>query len=243
MSKKIQPLTYYEIFGLDKGTGTIAIGNRYKKLKEIYTSSHSLMRGLMSEKELFIYNQLLDQIIKVMNETELRKEYDMELTERLSSLKTSFPDTFDIADIVRRYDKHLQKNVKKVVHQDVFGREALVEPPLVKVDKEMLQSMVDNMENVEIGGEQLQAIREASGISAQLLCDKTRISRFVLLCIEDENYKDLPAATYVRGFLNSICRTLKLDSSFRDKILKDYIGRMKRVNNKGIVTDTETNHE
>ena len=188
-------------------------------------------------------HQLLDHIIKTMSETELRREYDMELTERLLSLKTSFPDTFDIAEIIRRYDKQLQKSSKKVVHQDVYGREALVERSVVTVDKEMLESIVERMKDVEIGGEQLRKIRESCGISAQMLSDKTRISRFILLCIEDDNFADLPAATYVRGFLNSIAKTLKLNAQFRDKILTDYIARMKRSAKPAVTSEAERSHE
>lgn len=227
--KKIQALTYYEILGLDKGTTTIALGNRYKELKEFYKSSHYFMRGLMSEKELFIYNQLLDHIITVMKEPELRREYDMELTERLLSLKSSLPDTFDLQEVVRRYDKQLKNRVKKIVPQDVFGRKAVVNNSHITVDKEMLTSVVATLKEIEIGGNEIRKIREATGMSAQVLSDRTRISRFILVSIEDEKFDVLPAITYVRGFLNSITKTLKLEKEFAEKVLADYISRMKKA--------------
>lgn len=227
--KKLHALTYYEIFGLDKGTTTVAFGNRYKELKEFYKSSHYFMRGLMNEKELFVYNQLLDHIIAVMKEPELRREYDMELTERLLSLKSSLPDTFDLQEIVRRYNKQLKNKVTKIVPQDVFGRKAVVSSSHITVDKEVLASVIATMRDIEIGGNEIRKIREAIGMSAQVLSDRTRISRFILVSIEDETFDVLPAVTYVRGFLNSISKTLKLDKEFAEKVLMDYISRMKKA--------------
>ncbi len=83
------------------------------------------------------------------------------------------------------------------------------------------------MKDIQIGGDEIQKLREASGMSVKLLSDKTRISRFILVCIESEDFPALPATTYVRGFLNTIGKTLKLDALFREKIITDYISKMK----------------
>ena len=232
MLNQLKPLNYYDIFGLDRGASTQEVNARYEQLKQIYESSHFFMRGLMNEKELYIYNILLDHIVRIIGNPELRKEYDMEIHERTTELKSSFPETFDIQEIVRRYEKNLNKTIKTPVPHDVYGRETPVERPNTTVDSYQLQKTLEQLAESKITGENIKQIREAAGISLQALSDKTRISRFILSAIEQEDFKGLPAAIYVRGFLENLCRTLRIPSDYKSKIVSEYMERMKAASMK-----------
>ncbi len=60
-------------------------------------------------------------------------------------------------------------------------------------------------------GDRFRAAREARGLSLSDCSDKVRIRSVYLAAIEDENWKAIGAAVYVRGFLRTYARFLGLD--------------------------------
>ncbi len=62
-----------------------------------------------------------------------------------------------------------------------------------------------------INGELLRAAREGRGMTLRELSDKTKIGVNHLENIEADHYAALPVAVYLRGFLMSVARELKLD--------------------------------
>jgi curved DNA-binding protein CbpA len=63
----------------------------------------------------------------------------------------------------------------------------------------------------EFSGELLRRLREDRGMTLQNLADRTRISRSHLENVEADRYAHLPPTVYLRGFLTSIARELKVD--------------------------------
>ena len=57
------------------------------------------------------------------------------------------------------------------------------------------------------------AAREARGLTLQAVAEKTKISSMYLRFIEENNYRDLPAAVYLRGFLVQMARFYKLEGA------------------------------
>ena len=68
-------------------------------------------------------------------------------------------------------------------------------------------------------------MREAHGFSLKDLEAKTKIGHWHLEAIEREKYESLPAHVYLRGFLMSLARELKLDPV---RVSKSYIEQMKQ---------------
>ena len=60
-------------------------------------------------------------------------------------------------------------------------------------------------------GELLRQLREARGLSLQLLSDRTRISRAHLENVEADRYPLLPPTVYLRGILVSLARELRVE--------------------------------
>jgi cytoskeletal protein RodZ len=46
---------------------------------------------------------------------------------------------------------------------------------------------------------------------------------FTLRCLEAEQFQDLPARVYMRGFLKQIAEMLRIDT---DRLLRDYLSAM-----------------
>ena len=78
----------------------------------------------------------------------------------------------------------------------------------------------------EFTGARLRELREARGLSINEISDRTRISRTVLLALEEERYEDMPnARVYVRGFVRCVARELDLDM---DAVSQSYVPRWER---------------
>ncbi len=65
----------------------------------------------------------------------------------------------------------------------------------------------------EFDGGFLQRVRLYKNISIDKLSDATRISRPYLMAVETNDYKSLPAAVFVRGFVVQIARQLGIDEN------------------------------
>jgi hypothetical protein len=69
-------------------------------------------------------------------------------------------------------------------------------------------------------GELLKRCREAAGLTVLVLADRTKIGRVHLENIEAEKFSALPPQVYLRGFLMSYARELKLDPL---RVAKSYL--------------------
>ena len=60
-------------------------------------------------------------------------------------------------------------------------------------------------------GQKLQQRRQAKGAGLDAVTRATRLTRVVLLALEEDRFEDLPAPVYVRGFLKLYAQYLELD--------------------------------
>ncbi len=224
-SQAITPLNYYEMMALDKGSVISDIKKQYEKIKRIYSPGHPLMRVLFDIEELYLYNVLLENVYDTLISPEGRKEYDMEIDIFSESLRASFPESFDIKSLIKKYHK-LKKSDTKFIKRDIFGREAETD---TDIDVEHIETnqIFEQMAGETITGDKLRILREKAGISLKTMSEHTRISLFVIRAIEDDNYSQLPNIVYIKGFLKLYCRALKLTDEYTEKVINDFTSVMK----------------
>ena len=238
---KITPFNYYEWFGLDRGCSTFDINNQYEKLKKLYVGENPMMRDVYSDSDLFILNSLIDTIFKELNDSEIRREYDMDINSHLMSLETSFPDIFMIGEVIKKYNRVKKREV--LVKKDVFGRSAEK-----KVVASSSSDFVDANEifnkyrDLPVTGDLLRKIREEVGISYELIISRTKISKMVLDAIENDKYAQLPADLYVKNFVQQYCKTLKMNAANTELIAYGYI-KSKNVPLAEVAENVENNQE
>ena len=223
--EKLRPFTYYELMGLDRGCTTLDINNQYEKLKRIYVSENTMLREVFDDEGLFIFNTLMDHVHKQLSDPELRREYDMEIDEHLGSLEESFPETFILSDVVRRYNRS-KKGPAKLIKKDVYGRDAEKKKPAEDLDFVDINEVFEKHVEDVVDGVKLKQIREEAGISLKSIISSTKISSFIINAIENNEYSSLPAEIYVKGFLKNYCKAIKIRKEYSEKIVKDYVSLM-----------------
>lgn len=97
---------------------------------------------------------------------------------------------------------------------------AVGQPP-----KPQLPPMPEVTEDTEYTGDLLRQIREARGLTLEQMANTTKIAIYYLRYLEAEEYEDLPARVYVRGYLRQIAKLLGLDA---EPLVQSYIGRIER---------------
>ena len=66
-------------------------------------------------------------------------------------------------------------------------------------------------EQTEYTGDLMRQIREARGLELDDIANRTKISITYLKAMEEENFLATPAPVYLRGFIKTVARELRLD--------------------------------
>jgi curved DNA-binding protein CbpA len=88
-----------------------------------------------------------------------------------------------------------------------------------------LPPMPEITEETEYSGDLLRQIREARGLSLEKIADKTKISIYYLRNIEKDNYAELPAEVYVRGYIRQFAMLLDVDV---EAVVRGYLDKMNK---------------
>lgn len=80
-------------------------------------------------------------------------------------------------------------------------------------------------EALEVSGAVLRKIRESAQASLEDLSDITKISKRYLAAVEADDYANLPATVYVRGFVSEYARALGLEAR---EVAKSYMTQYQR---------------
>jgi flagellar biosynthesis protein FlhG len=103
---------------------------------------------------------------------------------------------------------------------------ARVSRPALAAEQIMLQSELQREigPDTEFTGALLRKVRESQGIELAEISARTKIARAHLHAIEEEEFEDLPALVYTRGFLAELAKYLRLDPA---QVQKTYLRRLR----------------
>jgi flagellar biosynthesis protein FlhG len=139
------------------------------------------------------------------------------------TLRTKLDEAYDtLLDPVRRraYD------LSTFPEAEPEPKRVLPPRPADIAERSMLQSELvrEIGPDTEFTGALLRKVRQAQGIELKEISEKTKIARSHLAAIEEEQYEGLPAAVYVRGFLQELAKCLKLDPL---QVQRTYLRRLR----------------
>jgi len=120
------------------------------------------------------------------------------------------------------------KEVDSIEDRIIRDESDAAPPPAVPADlppQPQLPPMPPVSEDTEYTGDLLRQFREARGLTLEQVANTTKIAIYYLRYLEAEEYAELPARVYVKGYLKQIARLLKLDA---EQMVKSYIDRMEK---------------
>ena len=200
--RPVETLNHYEILEVDVGAREDEIRRGYKRLREFYRdesmAGYSLIEPSAAEAMLTRAQEAYD----ILLDPKSRRAYDLALPKGADAVQVELSD-----------------DTPRPLASDLLHRRAPARPPPEP------PGGVELTPETEFTGEILRCIREAQGVDLREITARTKIGTSYLQAIEDEDFANLPALVYTRGFVGEVAKYLDLN---HQQVVKTYIKRYKK---------------
>lgn len=183
--------TYYELLEVSPGTPQHEVTRAYERAKVTYSSENPALYTVFSVEEARELLTLVEEAYLILGNTIFRNRYDEMLKD----------PTLDIQEL------KFENIVGPILNTNVDKQKARFRPEY-EVDQAM-ESVIQNETTCD--GPFLRKVREYKKMSVEKMSEITRINPHYIVALEKNNWANLPAPVFVRGFVVQICRLLNLD--------------------------------
>jgi curved DNA-binding protein CbpA len=226
---------YYDILEVAPTASQSEIHRAYQRARETYAVDNPALYGMFSPEEARELLKLIDEAYSILCNQAARKLYDDKMFAKtgspshaavvseqrapiasMSPVPSAIPaeaqpiENAPVNETVISDDGEFvvrKRETQKSALPAGMGRTAF---GTYKIDENFeaeLKAMTD------FDGGVLQKIRTYKNIGLDKMSEATRISRTYLTAVEKNDYKNLPAAVFVRGFIVQVARVLGLDDT------------------------------
>jgi curved DNA-binding protein CbpA len=217
--KQLSEQTHYEVLELTPGCSAEAVEVAYRKQKTLLGPDSLATYALLGPAETGLMRARLDEAFAVLADPSRRRDYDRGL-----GFPPPSPDgTVSPAPEETSFSQPAVEAETPVAAGSASSVAA--EIPRDDAEKPVRSFEADLPPDAPVTGDALRRVREALGYSLKDLAGRTKIGHWHLENIERERYADLPAQVYLRGFLTSLARELKLDPQ---RVAKGYLEQLAR---------------
>jgi DnaJ-class molecular chaperone len=210
--KRLTEQNYYTLLGISPEATFEEVRSAYDQAMSIYSTDSIATYSLLTREERERMLSRLVDAYKTLTNIQLRKEYNSFLVEKgelspqeigLSSLGDSDTAKGKLRDVsveslVQREERTENKNQLSGDNLDLPG----------------------NLTSVT--GRDIKMLRIAGDISLEEIYRKTNIPKKTVEDIEEENFENLPALVYLKGFLKTYAKVLNINE---DQMVDGYIER------------------
>ena len=202
--RAIDELDHYELLEISRTATTDEIERAYRLSQQTYGEGSLALYSVFESGDASAIRERLDEACRVLSDPELRVVYD----ESQSTGNQPFVSTSSVAEPIE------EPSI------DDYVRETAIESFDEVVEE------YDAFEDDGAGdfdGLRLRRTRLFRGYEIDEISDVTKVSGTHLRNIEDENFIDLPADVYVRGFVTAYAKTIGLDPK---TVVPSYMARL-----------------
>lgn len=211
-------LNYYELLDLKTNCRMEDIERAYQIAKNTYRAQGPALYSLYDVDENTDILRKIEEAFSVLSAPDKRKEYDRHkgfLTEILVNPSQAMSEgkTDEIA-----FEQSKYRSTLKSSNVSVSNYSSVKKYELDYTCDPDFEKKIEETE--DFSGSFLRKIREYKNVSLDRMCELTKISATKITQIEMENFKELPARIYVRGYIYQYAKCLKLDV---DKVIASYL--------------------
>jgi curved DNA-binding protein CbpA len=218
--KSLDELDYYEILELPTSARSDEIERAYQLTRAAYAKGSMALYSLFSESDAEVIRSRIDEAYRILANPDERKNYDTaagisrDANESLSDERGD-EISFAASDGV--------SSASGPASRPGTVTSALGNVPTAMDVFEELDADIEEDEH-DFGGAGLRRARLRRGIELSQIADVTKVSNSYLRRIEAEEFSELPAAVYVRGFVMAYARAIGLDPA---RVAASYMERVK----------------
>jgi len=190
---------HYQILDVQPGATEEELRRAQRRLRRIYSPESPAIYGVAPPPEVAKMRSRIEEAYATLIDPEKRHLYDQRV----------FPGGTPPARI--------EEEVAEVRPEAALDHSDPLAPlPIGRPDMPAVR------DDTEYSGALLRQIREARGVELQEIAERTKISMAYLRAIEEENFFATPAPVYLRGFLKTVARDLKLNP---EHVTRTYMAR------------------
>ena len=218
--KSLKSQNYYEILGISRDAAKEDVKNAYEISRQTFQKNSLATYSLFTDEENQEILSHISRAYETLYDQQLRMEYD----QILDSMEGGQPDSGEKASAARRKVAKSTNGKNKTRPQDFSqaSAQAPAEATIIpeKKSKNAIENFVTGLD--QFSGEALKKIRLMKGVSIDQIAEHTKIRKTYLQYLEEEQFDHLPAAVYIKGFVNMIAEYLELPAK---NVTEDYMHR------------------
>jgi flagellar biosynthesis protein FlhG len=191
---------HYEVLEVARGAAAEEIERAYRTARETYDSDSIALYSVFGERDAAVISDRIEEAYRVLSDDAARRVYDS---------GSDVPNT-GAGEIAPE---------RRVAMPDALRPELLSD---VSDSFRDLEADVEENDG-DFSGPQLRRARLRRGFEIDQIANITKVSVKNLRHIEEENFSELPAGVYVRGFVSAYARTIGLDPQ---RVVVSYAARL-----------------
>lgn len=201
---------HYEVLEVKRDASPQDLGRAYRVVRSAYEGDSIALYSVFGDAEADVILERIDEAFQILSDEKARAAYDRLLEEKEAATVESLPaDGYaEEAPLVAELsldEKSSELSGSSMMFEDNENPEAVAEG----------DSAFD--------GSTLRRARLRAGVDLEEISEITKVSMTNLKNIEDENFEDLPANVYIRGFVMAYATTIGLDAK---AVATDYMTRV-----------------
>ena len=210
MLRELLEQDHYEVLEAKRGASPEEIARAYRVVRSAYEGGSIALYSVYGEAEAGMILEQIDEAYQVLSDESAREAYDRLLDEKRATEVEFRPAESSLEDI-----SQAPNFPDGETHMDF--RENQMEAESEEIDGSPFE------ETPEFDGPSLRRARLRASVELEEISETTKVSMTNLRNIEDEEFEDLPASVYVRGFVMAYANMLGLDA---EKVATDYMMRV-----------------
>lgn len=202
----IDDLDHYELLEVSRTATTAEIERAYRLSQQTYGEGSLALYSVFESNDATAIRERLDEACRILSDPELRVAYD-DVQPAGEEPRVSMSLTEGRTEASRPHD-------------------SIGETAAQSFDEAEEYDSFEDDAGGEFDGIRLRRTRLFRGYEIDDISDVTKVSPAHLRNIEDENFVDLPADVYVRGFVTAYATTIGLDPT---SVVPSYMARVQEA--------------
>jgi curved DNA-binding protein CbpA len=233
----IDELDHYELLEVKRHATIGEVDRAYRIAEQTYAEGSLALYSVFENRDAAAIRERLDEAFRVLSDPDLRGAYDQENPEAAPQFASPSASPGSPASFGNRGEEQVVMFGDPLPIDAAWAPEGLTSDhplqPLSGFDPiEQLGAQDEAVEEFdaleddgrgEFDGVRLRRNRLFRGYEIDDIASVTKVSTSHLRNIEDENFGDLPADVYVRGFVTAYAQTIGLDPKV---VVPSYMARV-----------------
>lgn len=215
----IEELDHYEMLEIPRAATPGEIDRAYRMAQQTYADGSLALYSVFEKRDASEIRTRLDEAYRVLADPELRASYDLE---HRPLFATGSAPAAASAPAARPPNG---TRPASSIAESSPRMNAAVEAATAEAFDDVVERYDQREDETsgEFDGPRLRRTRLFRGYEIDQIADVTKVAGAHLRNIEDENFADLPADVYVRGFVTAYAKTIGLDPQ---AVVPSYMARL-----------------